>query len=196
MSFLLSGCGITKRYDSIIPYIDATEGSSVAIGVLESREYVLNKEKPVGFVGIVRGLAGNPFDITTASGKPFADVVSECIKVSLANRGVRVTVISLPMGLSENEAVYKLVSTSQKSILVTIREWKPDTTISTYLAYDLQVQVFDKDGKPLATKRIRGHDALGGTFWSTAAYSENAVSEAYKRKLAELFSAPVIAKHL
>ena len=49
------------------------------------------------------------------------------IQRSLANKNLAVATMRLAPDLTEAEAIKRLVQTGEKSILVTIKEWKSDT---------------------------------------------------------------------
>jgi hypothetical protein len=195
---LLDGCaiGVTHQYDSVVPEIRASTGSKITVGAQDRRVYVLNRDKAETFVGLSRGGFGNPFDVTTASGQPLAEDFAKAIERSLTSKNFAVTTVRLALNLTEAEAIKRLALTAQKSILVTIKEWKADTYMNTRLLYDVTVKVLDGAGKILGESSIAGTDNLGGSAVNPPEHSRSAVPAAFRRKLEELFSAPGVANNL
>jgi len=196
--FVLGGCaiGVTHQYDSVVPEIRASAGSKIMLGAQDRRAYVLSRHKAETFVGVSRGGFGNPFDVTTASGQPLAEDFTKAIQRSLASKNVAVTTVRLAPDLTEAEAIKRLTLMGQKSILVTINEWKSDTYISTRLLYDVTVRVLDGAGKILGESHIAGTDNLGSSVVNPPEQARNAVPGAFRRKIEDLFSAPGVANNL
>ena len=90
----------------------------------------------------------------------------------------------------------RLVSGEGKGILVLLQEWKSDTYMGTKLFYDVTVKVFDGSGNLLGQNRINGSEDLGSSVWNPPAHAREAVPEAFRRKIEQLFSDPAIAKNL
>jgi hypothetical protein len=195
---VLGGCaiGVTHQYDSVVPEIRASTGSKITVAAQDRRVYVLNRDKAETFVGLSRGGFGNPFDVTTASGQPLAEDFTKAIQRALTNKNFAVTTVRLAPNLTEAEAIKRLTLTAQKSIFVTIKEWKADTYMNTRLLYDVTVRVLDGSGKVLGESSIAGTDNLGGSAVNPPEHSRSAVPAAFRRKLEELFSAPGVANNL
>ena len=78
-SLYLSGCAVGNKYkieDSKIQFT-STGSSTVSVGALDQRPYVIEKTSPVTYIGMVRGGFGNPFNATTNNGLPFSDNISK-----------------------------------------------------------------------------------------------------------------------
>lgn len=193
---ILGGCavGVTHQYDSgTHPDIKATAGTKLGVGVQDKRLYIVSKQKPESFVGLSRGGFGNTFDVNTASGNPLADDFAKTLQTALSVKGVKATAVSLPLGISEIEAIKRLAASGDKAVLIILNEWKADTYMNTALEYDVQVIVVDAAGKVLSRKQIAGKDNLGGSVINPPEHSRNAVPTAFRRKLEELFASPEIA---
>ena len=178
------------QYDSATPQINAVSGGKATVAIQDRRAYVLNGDKQENFVGLSRGGYGNPFDVRTESNQPLADDFGRTIQRALAAKGVT------EPKLSESEAVKRLVSGEGKGILVLLQEWKSDTYMGTKLFYDVTVKVFDGSGNLLGQNRINGSEDLGSSVWNPPAHAREAVPEAFRRKIEQLFSDPAIAKNL
>jgi hypothetical protein len=195
---LLGGCavGVTHQYDNGTPDINASAGTKLGVGVQDRRLYIVSREKPETFVGLSRGGFGNTFDVNTASGKPLADDFTKTLQTALSVKGVKVTTVSLPLGIAETEAIKRLAVLGDKAVLIILNEWKADTYMNTSLAYDVQAIVIDASGKVLSRKQITGKDNLGGSAINPPEHSRNAVPAAFRRKLEELFASPEIASNI
>lgn len=195
---MLGGCaiGVTHEYQNAAPEIKASAGAKLGLGVQDKRVYIVSKNKPETFVGLSRGGFNNPFDVNTVSGKPLAYDFTQTIQSALSSKGVKVSVVSLPVGLDENEAIKRLSAAGDKAIFIALYEWKSDTFVETTLAYDIQAKVIDASGKVLASKKISGKDNLGNAGMNAPGYSRTAVPAAFRKKLEELFAAPEISQHM
>lgn len=194
----LYGCAVgnTHTYDTARPEVIASSGSKLTVGVQDQRPYVVNGSKSPNFVGLSRGGFGNPFDVTTTSGKPLADDFSKAIQNALQTKGVDVSVVSISAGGADQTVVKRLVTSGNRAILLVLREWKSDTYSNTALYYDVSATVFDAEGRPLSSKEIKGSDNLGGSAMNPPGFAKEAVPKAFQKKLEQLFSSPEIAKYL
>lgn len=182
----LGGCAVGQK----IPYhnagleLDASGNIMVAVTAQDSRSYVKDGEKDRLYVGNFRGGFGNPFDVSTESGKPLADDMTSVICASLVRKGFNCTPVSVAPNELQAQITDKLKATNAKSmILLTINEWLSSTYQNTGLTYDLVLTVMDNQGAKLAEKKLKGEDELGGSFWNPPGHAKSAVPEAYKKKL-------------
>lgn len=200
---------ITYQYDTAALAIKATAGTTLGLGVQDRRTYVVSKQKPATFVGASRSEsdayvgtyghkygADTAFDVNTASGRSFADDVTKTIQTALSSKGVKVTAVSLPLGVEETQAILLLANSAGKSVLIILNEWRTDTYLDTTLTYDIQAMVIGTGGKIISDKRIAGIDFLGGNAANPVAYSRNVVPIAFRRKLEELFASAEISTHM
>lgn len=207
ISFLLfvSGCSVANvfgvgnkhMYHDVLADINATDSIAVGIATHDQREYILTGKKSPNFVGLSRGGYGNPFGVTTASGRNLADDMTDAISNSLLKRGYVAIPVIVSYELDHGEVLSKLKETAAKRlILLTLNEWKSDTYTNTALIYDVQLQVFDQSGKKLAGKHIQGRDDLKGSLISPPNHAKKVIPIAFREKLEELLNDPEIAKHL
>jgi hypothetical protein len=75
MGVLLGGCAVdnSHRYDLGDAEFQVESNKTVAVAVVDTRPYVLSGEKTANFSGLMRGGFGNPFDVTTDSGRALAE---------------------------------------------------------------------------------------------------------------------------
>lgn len=87
--FLVSGCAIGNKYDYQNAELSLPVGGSGELGlaVVDNRSYVRNGDKAPNFIGSQRGGFGNPFDVTTASGRSLISDMEDALKSSLTNSG-------------------------------------------------------------------------------------------------------------
>jgi hypothetical protein len=196
-----AGCFSAKNYNyrDIIADISSSGTASIGVAVHDQRDYVQSGNKRPDFVGLARGGFGNPFSVSTLSGRPLADDMTDVITASLAKKGYKAVPVTVLYSDSQVAVLGKMkAARTDRTILLTMNEWKSD--LNPYhdvtLIYDVQLALYDRDGKILAEKKIDGRDSLGGDSWGPAAYARRAVPEAFKKKIEELLNSPDIAKVL
>lgn len=192
-SFALAGCAIGNSYN----YRDAdiavrAEGSGpIGLTVIDRRPYVLSGDKSPAFVGLQRGGFGNPFDVSTESGKPLADEIQAAMADALGDRGYKVVELA---SSSDNEAtVTRAVATQglPRNLLLVLFEWKTDAMARLGLSYSLRLQVLDASGQAVATASSSGtKESLGPAGFE----NQNAVlaQQALAEHIEALFNDPEI----
>jgi hypothetical protein len=187
MLAILGGCAFGRTYsysDVPIGMQGVSSAGTVAVGVQDARPYVVSGNKGESFVGLMRGGFGNPFDVNTQSGGPLAVEIRDAIVRSLKARGVAAAGVAIPVSDSDSGARQRLeAAEARRLVLVTLREWKSDTMMSTDLHYDLALAVYDDKGNALATHSIHGMDNLGNLGLSP----NEGISRASAKKLDALF---------
>lgn len=194
---LLGGCAIgnTHRYDLGDADLQVETDKTVAVTAVDLRPYVRPDDKDASFVGLMRGGFGNPFDITTDSGRPLAEDLTISIVAALQKSGVKAEGTNTPAGTGESAAREALLKVqAERFVLLLVREWKTDTYMNTALINDVTLEVLGPDGATLAEKALKGRENLGGAF-VPADVRVNA-EKAIKRKLEEAFSDPAVASAL
>ncbi len=197
--FLLTGCAVNYNYRDIVADVGFSGSGSVSVTVHDQRAYVLSGEKKPDFVGLASGGFGKPVSYSTLSGRPLADDMGLVIMMSLAAKGY--SAVPVIVSYSDKEAVVlddMKAAGTDRMILMTLNEWRSD--LDPYgdvtLFYDLELAVYDHDGKHVAGRRIEGRESLGGDSWDPAPYARKAAPEAFKKKMEELLNSPDIAKAL
>ena len=190
---LLGGCaaGGTYNYAEVPVAMQgvATTGT-IAIAVHDTRPYVVSGGKKPAFVGLARGGYGNPFDVNTESGGPLAIEMRDALARALKARGATVMPVAVTFTDTNTAVRAKLLETrAQRQVLVTLREWKTDTMMSTDLHYDTTIAVFDQSGNQLAHHSLKGKDELGSLGLSP----KEGISRATARKLDAMFDDSRIA---
>ncbi|WP_417069287.1 hypothetical protein [Niveibacterium terrae] len=191
----LSGCAVgnTHAYRDADIKIAAGGDKKVGLATHDERDFVVSGSKSESFVGLTRGGFGNPFDVTTSSGKALADDFTTAISSGLKKRGFTPIPASITSHDSLSAVQKQLVATkADRLLLVRMIEWKSDTWTNTTLGYNLIATVQDSQGKVLAEKQIQGKDNLGGSAINPPGHAKTAVPAAFTQKLETLLNSPEI----
>lgn len=198
-ALLLIGCAAGNK----IPYSGPATGYSltgegpVAVATHDGRPYVVSESKPVTFVGLQRGGYGNPFNVTTASGRALAHDFDETLVATLRAAGFDAKAVTVAPSESKAAVIERLrQDPSQRSLVVALAEWKSDTYNNTKLMYDVAFEVYGADGELLGGASFEGSENLGGSFMNPPAHAKQAVPEAYRRLIGQWLSDPRIASAL
>ncbi len=159
---LTSGCAIGNKhnYDTGGAKVSVLTENTVAVGAVDLRPYILNNDKSPNFVGLRRGGFGNPFNVSTASGKPMAFDMSSSITKSLSAADIKAFQVDLSDQTSLDGARNALLAAdAARYMLLLIYEWKADTFSQTSVAHNISLQVYGDDGTRLAEASEQGKDA-------------------------------------
>jgi hypothetical protein len=186
LAWVISGCAVGNQYayHGVTPELNARTSKKVAVATHDQRSYIQNGEKQPDFVGLQRGGYGNPFKVTTASGRPLAEDMTTAIVNSLQSKGIHCVPVFVGPADPESSVTSAMKkSAAQRHLLLTLTQWRSDCYSNVALAYDAQLKVLDASGTLLAQKRINGNDNLGGNAWNPPAHAKAAVPKALKEKL-------------
>ncbi|ACS78807.1 hypothetical protein [Maridesulfovibrio salexigens] len=195
----LTGCAVGNKYDlaSAVPEVSHSSNKEVALGVQDARAYVIDGDKTQDFIGLQRGGFGNPFDVTTLSGKPLAEDILNAIAAGMEKQGYKVSKVTIP-ALSKAETAISKLSAEKKSrsMLVSILNWKSDTMYSVAMHYDFRATVYNESGKKLAETTLQGEDELGGSMVNPPAHAMKVVPQALEEQLTKIINSPAITDAL
>lgn len=183
----LAGCAFGRKYDyqTARPNISASTKDTIAVGVQDRRPYVVSGNKSETFVGLQRSGYGIPFDVNTASGQPLSQEIANALVNAFKFNQIAATPVSTTPLASREEILNSLLASGKpKAILLTLNEWKTDTLVNTDVHYNLRAEVFDNNGRSVASNQIQGIDELRG--------GANA-HQAIEKKIEELFAGQVSA---
>jgi hypothetical protein len=187
--------GVKHEYEQLTADI-RVKAPQVALGVHDQRPYVLDGTKKEDFTGLTRGGFNNPFDATTASGKPMADDLAKAIADSLTRNGTQVTVVRLDPKMSKTEAATRLSQSAPKAILLSVQEWKTDLGYVFRHACDLEMSVIGRNGAVLASQRIAdGHEFKKDIDLPRKIFARE-VPAVFKQHMEQFFNAPAITAAL
>lgn len=191
MSLLImavTGCAVGNQYDYRTANVSLplTGDGVLGVGVLDNRSYVLSGEKEPNFVGLQRGGFANPFNVTTASGKPLTDDMSDALESGLRNSGYKVSRlrISSPDASAVKSAIAE--NGTAKNIVLTVTEWKTDIFANMTLHFDLTLQVISKDGTTIATNQMQGEEKVSGA--GLEKQNSRTAASAFETKIGRLFN--------
>ena len=195
---LLIGCAAGNKYNyraelTSLP-LKAMTKKTLLLDLDDRRPYILSGEKKPDFVGLQRGGFGNPFDVTTASGNPMIDDMATSVAASLEQSGYVVNIAESNTDLSQLIILAKSRDVF-RIIRLQVLEWKSDIYMSIGLQYDLQLSVYDADGKLLAENSMKGNEAVGGGKISATQNSEHMADE-FGKRIGYLFNKPEIREAL
>jgi hypothetical protein len=83
-------------------------------------------------------------------------------------------------------------SASSRTRSLAPAERKSETLNNTDLYYDLQMYVYDGNGKLLGNRWLKGMDAMDGSFFRAKQKAAHDVPEAFRRKLRPMLDSPEI----
>jgi len=188
MMVLVAGCAVGNKYsysesDLAIP---VSGSGTIGLSVVDRRPYVLDGDKPAAFIGLQRGGFGNPFDVTTVSGKPLAEEVQTALSAGLKKRGYAVTEL-YPRSGSESDIVAAIRAGGlPDNVVLVMREWKTDAVMRLGLNHDLLLEVRDSDGNVLASSASQGQgESLGSAGMQDA--NAQLARRAFASKIEALF---------
>jgi len=197
LTLALTGCAVGNKYDyqeSDIA-IPVSGDESIGLTVVDRRPYVLSGDKPSSFIGLQRGGFGNPFNVTTESGRSLAAEVQDALSTALRKRGFDVTVL-YPASVNDPDILQAIEKRGRsENVVLVFREWKTDAMMSLGLSYDMVLRILGPDGTELAASSTQGDNEKLGT-----AGFENQNAKVAKRamedKIQQLFSDPSVLKAL
>ena len=195
----LTGCVAGHKYnyeESSIDFpVKPSENKTLILSVEDWRPYILSGNKEPSFVGLQRGGFGEPWDVTTSSGKPMTEDMSTAIVSGLKDAGYNVFNIS-----GRNEGVY-LVKAANKNaasriVVLKVLGWKSDVFTSVSLNCDLHLSVLDADGNLLAESNVKSMEKITGGSWATRDGNSRTLAEEFSKKVINLFNAEGVRRAL
>jgi hypothetical protein len=193
----LGGCAAGNKYDYRIAEVSVPVEGTGPLGLIavDNRPYVLNGSKEPNFVGLQRGGYGNPFNVTTSSGRSLVEDLVEPLQRELEENGFTVERLEAKTVDLDELAGVASASGFQRVVVFDVREWKSDVMMKIKLHYDLALLVLDGAGSVLATSYLQeaGEVVSGAGMAGQNAKSLRAV---FERKIGFLFAPPEITQAL
>ena len=165
IALLFTGCAVGNKYNYQSSMITLPVKPSVKrtliLSVEDLRPDVLSGKVGPNFVGIQRGGFGNAFDVTTSSGKPMTEDMSDAVAQGLRNAGYHVKNVQ---GNHNNVYLVQLATNNGATRIVVLKvyEWKSDIYLGITLNCNLHLSVFDAKGELLAENTMRFMEEIGG----------------------------------
>jgi hypothetical protein len=187
----LAGCagGQSYHYETSsmdIP-VQASVQKTLILAVEDWRSYVLSGDKEPSFVGLQRGGFGEPWDVSTASGKPMTEDMSVAIVKGLEDAGFAVVNV-----LAKSDEVYLVKAASKNNasriVILKVRDWKSDVYMGVSLHSNLHLSVLDADGKLLAESSTESKEKIAAGSWATKDDNSRALADEFSRRVKNLFN--------
>lgn len=187
----LAGCAGGQKYNyeasSMDMPVKPSEQRALILSVEDWRPYVLNGDKEPNFVGLQRGGFGEPWDVTTSSGRPMTEDMSAAIVSGLKDAGY--VVFNIP---GRNEDTYLIKAANKKSasriVVLKVLGWKSDVYMGVTLNCDLHLSVLDAEGKLLAESNVKSKEKIAGGSWATGDDNSHALAEEFSKMVRSLFN--------
>jgi hypothetical protein len=199
LSLVVGGCAMGNRYtyDSTVADTGVHGSATVAVAVHDERPYVVSGDKTPQFVGLQRGGFGNTFDVTTGSNQSLAADMTASLVASLRQNGFKAQAVAVTFTDSAEKVREALLATgAERSILLSVREWKSDSMMRIGLNYDLHLSVLGKNGAVLAESQVNGTKEVLGAAPIIPSDAGPMVANAFKAKIEHLFADPSVARAL
>ncbi len=195
---LLTGCAVGNKYDYQQAELSLpVKGTSqISLGVIDNRSYVIDGEKPANFIGLQRGGFGNPFDVSTKSGKSLTEDMTLVLDRSLKQSGYQVNKLFFSSPDSSLVANVIMKDGQQKNIVLTVSEWKTDVYMNITLSYDLLLQILDQQGQELASASMRSNGPENLSGGGVEDQNSRTAASAFETKIGRLFNTPQIVAAL
>lgn len=188
--------GNKHPYHEVIISTQIKSNNPVALAIHDQRQYVVDGSKSATYCGNLRSGVGIPYDITTKSGKPFADDILDVVGKALEKNSINLNKVATRSGLTKEAVIAELVKTqAPRSLYIRILEWKTDTYMKADLYCLVLLQVLDNNGNIVAENSVKtSREAFGGSFWSPQKAAKKGALKAVKMKMEALINEPNIIK--
>lgn len=198
---LLAGCATPVPKSEITPKLYGSLDNRVALAVLEHRPYVLSGNKEPTYEGLIRGGFGTVHTVyrpNRPEGERFVDQIANLVRDGLAQEGVQVSVVGMPLGASVEDALAKLGQTSaRRYIVIDIAEcnWEFGMALMTSIwKYDFDVSVAGPAGFKTQSKRFSDVDTAKLPNGSYTVFDNYSIH--YRRVIESMFNDPQIRQAL
>ncbi len=188
----LAGCASVLTVEQSSPEVNLSpELKALSVAVVDSRPYVVNKDKSPAFEGIIRSGLGIPYSYNTPTQEPMAVYLGNRISHGIRKNGVEVSVYSTTAGMPLKEVFENVASYGKTAVVINLNEWKYDShPFSDSSWYDMDVYVIDKNAEQLAYKKFSGEEDIPGSG------IVNEMLLLYKNRFEQVFSDPEIRNAL
>ena len=150
-AIMLGGC--VAGQSIALPYeaekVGYEQSIGVALDVKDRRPFVLDGKKSANYIGHYRAGFGNPWDVTTKSGKALADIIQEDLVQELD-----------ALGFSTGDA------SSNRSLRIEILDFNFNAYVNGEFWYEVDVAVLDEDQEQLASSKLENNVTVEGSAWT------------------------------
>lgn len=191
----LTGCAAWNKYDLRQTKVCAPSGSpSVAVACVDERVTLRQGDIGPDLIGVTRNGYGIPYRVKTATKNPVAKEIAEVVVRGFGSNRK----LAPPMSYADrNSAMSALRGTgTDRQILVLLERYNSDTLIRTELDYSIKMEVYNSQGRLLASASRTKIADLGGNFFLPALHARKSVIQTTGDVLNDLLSSSEIRSAL
>lgn len=189
LAALSTGCAVgnTHTFDYRPPAREALgDGALVLLfAVDDRRKEIVEEGEPVSWVGEQRGGFGNPFNVKTTSGLPFADEVAETVRRDLEAIGFRVERLDRTAGSADVPAALAAAG-ARRGLAIEMRNFNSNTYTNIDVEWEFEATVFGADGERVESHRIAGRRTLEGSLMNPPKAAKQKVPPFFYELMQEL----------
>ena len=206
--FLVSSCAVNRKltYNEQKTEIKDNSSFTYVVSTHDQRDVIVDGSRDEKFVGYMRSGVGIAYPIGTKSDENFSDVFSEIIVNSFTWEDVE-NIIKIVKTLysDSKESIVERMKTKKadRLLLFTINKLRSDSkpmgmwSYGTDYIWDITVDIYDKNGKFLATNTIKGENlGLDKKGSGSIKKTQKTVNREFKSKLDLLLSDKNVKKAL
>lgn len=187
----LTGCVVGRKASYRNMQVDMPSGldKSLALATWDQRKQVLDGSQNEEFVGYMRSGVGIAYPVGTASGKDFAQVISEKISESFEDGKANVEIIQLQPLYSKDQVMEKLHSSEgDRLVLLKCNELHSDGYSQQTLNYDIDLTVYNAQRESLASKNFSGDRFISAQKMSVNEILEEDMPRTLNELIEEMFN--------
>jgi len=183
--------GNKYNYDTPKMVLPVHGTANVGLAVIDERPYVLDGDKSPDFVGLQRGGFGNPFNVTTESGRPLSVDMQDSLSKALSSNGYEVSLIQATS--SSQADIDKAVrhEGKERNVIILLKEWKTDAMMRFGISYNVILRILNQQAELLGENQVEADkEPMGGAGFESA--NSKAAAVTFENKMNVLFKAPQI----
>jgi hypothetical protein len=191
----LTGCTMWNKYDLRQTKVCAPSGSpSVAVACVDERVALRQGDIGPELIGVTRSGVGVPYRVKTATKDPVAKEIAEIVTRGFGQSRKLAPPITSPDAASAKAALRG--TGTGRQILILIQRYNSDTLINTELDYSITMEVYDTQGRLLASASRTKIADLGCNLFLPAMHARQSVIRTTGEVLNGLLSTPEIRSTL
>lgn len=195
VAFQFTGCAAWNKYDLRSTSVTAPSGrSSIAVACVDERESLREGDIGPELIGVTRSGFGVPYRVKTATKSPVAVDVAEAVTRGFGQNRKLAPPITSSDATSAKAALRG--TGTDRQILILIQRYNSDTLINTELDYSITMEVYDIQGRLLASANRTKIADLGGNAFLPAMHARQSVIRTTGEVLNGLLSIPEIRSSL
>jgi len=191
----LTGCAMWNKFDIRDVSVTAPVGSkSVAVAVVDERPDLRQGNIVPELIGVTRSGFGIPYRVKTATKAPLSQEIADAVVRGFGQNRK----LAPPMSFIDSHSAQAALrgTGTDRQILIRIQRFNSDTLIRTELDYAITLDVYDPQGRLLATASRASTANLGGNAFLPALHARQSVLRTTGTALTNLLSNPEIRSAL